>query len=320
MPTNVGNNTLTTKTSSDTILDTLELTSEIFESKTHETLYSKAIRKYLTNQKVKQIIDITGITKQWQKQYWKTWHCMEVILKVGDEIRHTRCKKRWCQNCARVQSADITNGYKEPLSQYKMLHHVILSRPNVKGRQLSSEMKKMIQCFQSIKDYMRKRGLSINGFRKLECTHNIKTDLYHPHFHILLDGGQQSTLLLEQWLIRNPQSNRGGQSIQLVTDDDYMREVSKYAAKDPVKDTETAIAAHTMYKAMKGKRVFQAFGNLRKVKIVKTPEEVVTEYKVSTLPTYGVYVYEQRYKTWIEADGSVLLNTLQIESLLSNKK
>lgn len=307
------------KETAGTCLDTLESTSEFFNSIAHESLYVRAVRKHSTNEKLLQIIDLPNIENYWINKMWDTWHCYRVLLKVGDNLQGTRCRNRWCQNCSRIKAADITNGYSEPLSEYKELYHVVLSKPNVKGRELRSEIGKMIKSFQVIKDTMRKAKIALNGFRKLECTHNVITNEFHPHFHILINGKEAAETLLKYWLKNNPTAKRDKGNMALkITDDNYMREIAKYAAKDPVKDEVSAQAALTMYKAMAGKRIYQPFGNLKKVILHETPTETKEQIDLKWLPENGVFVYDQKLKDWTEANGTKIVNTLDLEIILND--
>jgi plasmid rolling circle replication initiator protein Rep len=311
----------------DTFLDTLELTAESQQSKTLKALANKAIRKHQTNVKLVQIIDVLELKKNADnseiKKYWKAYHCANVFLKIGNRIHTERCKQRFCQNCARIQAADITNGYKTPLENLRnedSLYMVTLTRPNVKGRELSNEIKKMIKTFQKIKDSLRKAKTPLNGFRKLECTYNQKETTYNPHFHILVQGQTTAESLLSSWLKQNPRATMKAQKISLIDSDDYMREIAKYAAKDPVSNEATAEAALVMYKSMQGKRIYQPFGTIRKVKIQETAKEISTTFEAPELNENDTFVWTPESKTWTAANYQELVNTMEYEASLLEPK
>ncbi len=311
----------------DAFLDTLELTAESQQSKTLKALANKAIRKHKTNVKLIQIIGVLELKKNTDnseiKKYWKAYHCANVFLKIGNRIHTERCKQRFCQNCARIQAADISNGYKTPLDNLRhedSLYMVTLTRPNVKGRELSNEMKKMIKTFQKIKDSLRKAKTPLNGFRKLECTYNQKENTYNPHFHILVQSQTTAESLLSSWLKQNPRATKKAQNISLIDSDDYMREISKYAAKDPVSNEATAEAALVMYKAMQGKRIYQPFGTIRKVKIQETAKEISTTFVAPELNENDTFVWTAESKTWIAANYQELVNTMEYEASLLEPK
>ncbi|MFM7853912.1 MAG: protein rep, partial [Flammeovirgaceae bacterium] len=111
------------------------------------------------------------------------------------------CRKRWCTHCCRIKTAEMTNAYKKPLQELEALYFVTLTRPNVKGRELKSEIQKLIKGFQTIKDNMRKTyGMKLQGMRKLEVTYNDVTDSYHPHFHLIQNDRIHAEKLVELWL------------------------------------------------------------------------------------------------------------------------
>jgi hypothetical protein len=120
-------------------LDTLEITSDLVSKKSLETQYHKALRKYKTNQKVISIIDTLKEESQ-KKKYWLTYHCNHVLFQQGNVFKGSLCRKRWCTQCNRVKAFEMTSAYKEPLTNLGQLYFVTLTRPNVKGRQLKSEV------------------------------------------------------------------------------------------------------------------------------------------------------------------------------------
>ena len=63
---------------SSTTLDTLEITSDWFKSKSHQTLYYATLRKGYTNKTLFALLDVkksNSLEKVWAKRYWKTYHC-----------------------------------------------------------------------------------------------------------------------------------------------------------------------------------------------------------------------------------------------------
>lgn len=293
-------------------LDTLELTSDYFRSKSHESLFYSAIQKHNTIAKLKQLVDVSTIHRQ--KQYWKAFHCNGVLLQDGNSLKGSLCRKRWCQNCNRIKTAEMTNGYKQPMLDLGNLHFVTLTRPNVKGRELKSEVKKLIKTFQKIKDTMRKNhGVKLQGIRKLEVTYNQIEDTFHPHFHFIQQGKEESELLLNLWLKQFPSASRKAQDIREVntdTDKSFV-ELFKYATKDVIKDTTTAKAQDTIYQAIEGIRICQTYGKIRKV---KKPTEEKTEVNMADFiePRQEIWVYEFEAKDYFNASQERLIDTQEI--------
>lgn len=191
---------INSKISSGVFLDTLEITSDFVKEKTHVSQYHKALRKHSTIKKLITIIDVLKSPAQ-RKKYWQTYHCQRVLLQDGNSFSGSLCRKRWCAHCSRIKTAEMTNGYKQPLLNLGSLYFVTLTRPNVKARQLNSEISKMVKGFQRIKDNLRKNyDIKLNGIRKIEVTYNENTDTYHPHFHFIQSDYKHATILQELWL------------------------------------------------------------------------------------------------------------------------
>ena len=293
-------------------LDTLEITSDCSRTKTHASQYSKAMRKHATNQKVRSIIDAIS-DKSIKKKYWNTYHCNRVLLQDGHTFKGRLCRKRWCAHCCRIKTAEMTNGYKEPLQELGALYFVTLTRPNVKGRQLSAEIKKMTKGFQRIKDNLRKNyGIKLNGIRKIEVTYNEIEDTYHPHFHFIQSDYNASMKLQELWLAQFSNAKLIAQDVRAINtdNDDSFIELFKYATKETTKDGKqyTGDVLHTIYSALEGKRIYQTYGKLKKV---KEPSEAKSEASQITWvePNLDIWVYDDKLSDWVDGDGQELVMT-----------
>lgn len=295
-----------------TTLDTLEVTSEIFKSKSAENLYRYALRKYRTNEKVKLLFDVSG-----NKDYWKPFHCNEVLLQQGKSLKGSLCRTRYCNHCQRIKTAELIKGYQAPLiklTEEDKLYFVTLTAPTVKGRQLKAEIVKRYKAWNRVKDRLRKQGLKINGIRKLEVEYNDKKDWFHPHFHLICQGKKESELLLKYWLEDYTTADIKGQNIKEVgTTAKDLIELFKYTTKDIVKDKATAEATHTIYQSLKGKRVFQTYGKIRKV---KEPTEAQTESIVfdHLKDRNEIWAFDMEYIDWTTAYNEKLIGTLDIKN------
>ena len=293
-------------------LDTLETTSDCSRTKTHVSLYAQVMRKHATNQKLKSIID-TISDKLIKKKYWNTYHCNRVLLQQGNTFKGSLCRKRWCAHCCRIKTAEMTNGYKQPLQELGALYFVTLTRPNVKGRELSSEIKKMIKGFQRIKDNLRKNHKTkLNGIRKIEVTYNEIEDTYHPHFHFIQSNKDASELLQKLWLAQFSNAKRIAQDVRAINtnNDDSFIELFKYATKETTKSGKqyTGEVLHTIYSALEGKRIYQTYGKLKKF---KEPLEAKSDASQITWiePNLDIWIYDDTLSDWIDGDGQELVMT-----------
>lgn len=305
----------------NTILDTLEITSDFVLSESLEKQYHKAIRKFKTNQKVISIIDTLKDENQ-KKKYWLTYHCNHVLFQQGEIFKGSLCRKRWCTQCNRIKAFEMTNAYKEPLTNLGQLYFVTLTRPNVKGRQLKSEVKKLIKAFQKIKDNLRKNyDIKLSGMRKLEVTYNEQTDTYHPHFHFIQSNLVHSDKLQELWLKQFPNANVKGQDIRTIdtNNEKSFIELFKYATKETTKEGKqyTGEVLHTIYSALEGQRIFQTYGSIKKVKEPKEAKDETNNFAWIE-PKEEIWVYDHEQKDWLTANYNKLVNTLELQKIIEN--
>ena len=220
-------------------LDTLELTLDFFQNKSHEKQYYKAIRKFKTSSKILSIIDSIPNDTQAQKRYWKTYQCNSVLLQDGNKFTGSLCRKRFCAECCRIKTAELTNAYKQPILDLGQLYFVTLTTPNVTGSNLKKEIQKMIKAFQLIKNNIRKTyKIKLNGMRKIEITYNQDSNTYHPHLHLIQDNLEASNLIQALWLKQFKKASIKGQDIRSIdtSNENAFIELFKYATKETTKD------------------------------------------------------------------------------------
>lgn len=294
---------------SNTILDTLEVTSDFYISKSHETQCKQAIRKGSQITKLKQLVDVTSPDRV--KGYWKTYHCNRIKLQEGDKLKGSLCRKRWCQHCNRIRTYELLNGYLEPLKELKDPHFVTLTAPTVNARELRSEIQKRYKAFTRIKDNIRKNyKLKINGIRKTEVTFTDKGK-YHPHFHLIVDGYDKAKMVQDLWLKQFKRANIKAQDISKIDIEDPeckgLIEVFKYAAKDVTSDTTTAKAMDNIYRSIEGVRTIQTYGSVSKV---KSPKEANSESSIVDWipPRNEIWLFDERKSNFFNAAGENLLD------------
>jgi plasmid rolling circle replication initiator protein Rep len=304
-------------------LDTLEVTSDSFNSKNHEALYRSTLQKHSTINSLLKLIDVSDEVSK--KQYWKTYHCRNVLLQDGNKLVGSLCRKRWCQTCNRIRTAELITAYHKPLQELQLengLYLVTLTAPTVKARNLSSEIDKRYKAFTRAKDNLRKNyGIKLVGGRKLEVAYNKEEDKYHPHFHLVQQGKHEAQMLQNLWLDQFPKASIKAQDITIVDakNPENLLEVFKYATKGTTKDEIDAKANHIIYTALKGRRIFQTYGKLSKV---KEPVEAREENSVVDFipPKREIYVYEHHLKDYTNANFETLIGTKQIERNLIKHK
>ena len=301
-------------------LDTLALSRIIEIDKGRLAQYSTAFRKHKTLSKLTRIIDATKDKKQRQK-YWSTHHCRNVVLQDGNNFSSSLCRQRWCSCCCRIKTAELTNGYKKPLMELGQLYFVTLTRPNVKGRQLNSEIRKLQSAFTRIKNNMQSKNYSIKiqGMRKLEVTYNETTDTYHPHFHIIMSDYLATQTLLNLWFKQFPTANNKAQDVRAIKQNDEQSfiELFKYATKETTKDGEeySGEVLNTIYSSLNGIKLYQKYGTFKKVKEPIEVKEHNTTF-AHIPPNQDIFVYDKEQKDWIGEKGNLLVDTEYITQTL----
>ena len=305
-------------------LDTLELTSDYWKNKVHERQYYKAIRKDKTNSKILSIIDSIPDNESAQKRYWKTYHCQDVIIQQNDKFKGSLCRKRWCTECCRIKTAELTNAYKQPMLELGKLYFVTLTAKTVSGDNLKKEIQKRIKAFQLIKDNLRKNyKIKLNGIRKIEVTYNQESNTYHPHFHLIQDNLEASNLIQALWLKQFKKASIKGQDIQEIdtTNENGFIELFKYATKETNSKGKqySGDVLHTIYNSIQGQRIYQTYGNVKKIPSPKTPTE--NEMEIDYIQEQNnIWYYEKSVIDWVTFDNQLLINTLDIKNKIETQK
>ena len=181
---------------------------------------------------------------------------------------------------------------------------VTLTRPNVKGGYLRSTFEDMQSKFVQCKGVLSKRGITLIGIRKVETTYNLDRNDFHPHFHFIIDGKTEAEALKAQWLIKNPKALHYLQNVKPCTDP---IELFKYFTKLLTKDGQfLAPQMDVAFRAMKGKRVFQPFGTVRKhSEEVEVNQSSQCDWKPEATE---IWTFEPsgKFSDWYNANGEAL--------------
>lgn len=143
-------------------------------------------------------------------------------------------------------------------------------------------------CYKKLKYKCKKNNYILKGIKKVECTYNFEENTYHPHFHFILDNEILSETIIEYWLNYsykfNLKTNPVAQKSKPVEDENGYLELFKYFSKIVSKTNEKEVieikkedsiyseiivkkkeaivipALDNIFKTMRGKRVYDAFG------------------------------------------------------------
>lgn len=112
--------------------------------------------------------------------------------KEGERMRLVHadfCRVRLCPVCQWRRSLKNYGQMQKILAaiegQYKYIF-LTLTVKNCSGSELSATIDKMMQAWNRFTGYKQVEEVVKGWYRGLEVTHNVTTDEYHPHFHVLL--------------------------------------------------------------------------------------------------------------------------------------
>lgn len=255
-----------------------------------EGLKKRARAKYFTNSYT---IPLAQLKSNLQRSYNNTiYGCSNELTQSGQKVTGRYCNNRWCVVCNRIRTAKLINGYMPGLNNLNNKYFVTLTIPNCNNDELRDTIKKMIKTFQDIKQIFSSRKIKFIGIRKLECTFNETSNNYHPHFHLIVDGLEQSEKLVQEWLKRFGNSKRIAQDIRPANNESVM-ELFKYFTKIVTKKQIHISALDNIFQAMRNLRVYQAFG--LKMNVSEDIDEIETQIIEDLKECEKVW-------TWIESD------------------
>ena len=243
-----------------------------------------------------------------RKAYQRSIYCSEELVPTSNGTLITkRCRCRWCPTCASIQTAQFIAGYAPQLNELDDLWFVTLTRPTVDAEGLKGQMDVFQERWRAItKDkYWRKN--KPKGLRKMECT--IRPEgKYHYHFHIIIQGRENAEWIQKKWLYLNPDSHGLAQDIRPIKKGEYI-EVFKYFTKLLIKDEKGKryidfVRLNFIFETIKGKRVYQPFGGLKKV------EEEIDDNRLMATDVPIQYLRLWKWMTYVgyvdEQTGEIL--------------
>lgn len=199
-----------------------------------------------------------------------------VLIDANDPNRYrlavNRCRDRWCEACQTERRRTITRNVAAKLRDRSLrLLTLTLKSQSVP---LTDQIDRLLRSFRRFRQAAPVRHCLVGGLYFVEITYNNRRDQWHPHLHVIFEGGFLPHELAKQtWLH--------------VTGDSYVVDVralhnshaaasyvAKYAAKAvshhvwtcPARFKEAIVALH-------GRRTFHAFGHWRALDLSKLPPD-----------------------------------------------
>jgi hypothetical protein len=309
-----------TQTPPGHLLDTLETTGYSPLTKGRATLVKRTLTKITTLENTFKLIDLNSPL---EKSYWKTYHCGNIILQEGEKFYFHKCKQKWCRTCSHIRTADLINGYKHLLESFTEPQMVVLTMKNCKGRELKQTYQNMVNAFKlATRNLTKTHGIKLNGIRTWECTYNIETDEYHPHLNVVVDSREGAELLRAYWMsywesrVGAKHVNIQAQFITSISTSSDLLEVFKYTTKLAVNHKEETSAQDWIYQCTRGKRLAQAFGTLRRVKISNEATQVD---EVKGEVAIEIWNFERRAEHYVNASGETMVSDKEKTDYLNER-
>lgn len=217
------------------------------------------------------------------------------------------CKNRFCPMCSWRQAKkdalkiSILLKYIQAELGYEFIF-LTLTAPNVKGSDLSDEIKKYNKSFKNLMQLKEVKKITKGYIRKLEVTYNQQRDDYHPHFHVMIAVNKsyfkkKDYINKKRWLELWQEAMQDNSITQVdirrmnTEDTKSICEIAKYGAKDADYMVSQEVF-DTFYKALKGKQLITYSGAFKEaLKLFNNGD--LDKYKELDL---NEYVYELCYQ------------------------
>ena len=295
-------------------------------------LEKRARSKFISSILTKKLIALDSPNKG---RYIKSLSCSCKLIHTDGKITSQYCGYRWCMVCNRIRTGKYINLYKPILETWGKSFMVTLTVPNCSAEDLEQTINVMGATVRKITDVMRKRKQKFKAVRKLEVTHNSEREDFHPHYHFIVEGEEQTVTLVQEWLKRIPECSEQAQHITEFNGD--LREMFKYVTKLFTKDKHTGKykdvdvqALDIILRALHGRRTFQNYGfnlseDIREDDVMLLDDSVHEGELKSEVAEVREYIWYE--SGWINVeDGSIIadynitdnIRRLLIETGLSN--
>jgi hypothetical protein len=248
------------------------------------------------------IDNLCTLNSKLHKNYINAKLCSTTLEQIGDKIISKYCKNRFCRVCNRIATGKLINGYSPVLEQMENKMFVTLTIPNVEAKILRKSIQQMNKTLRLIQDLRRKQKKPVyRAIRKLECTYNVHKNNYHPHFHLILEGGEaQADSLINDWLSYYPESVAEAQH---KTEAKEYLELFKYFTKltsntgatykngsKLIDEWSFPDAIDVIFTAIQRLRIIQPMGGIKYIK--EEIDELTAEIIDETLPIKNtIYIW-----------------------------
>ena len=250
------------------------------------------------------VLRLAELDSPLRESYWNSFHCSNLLEQFEGEITAKYCKCRWCIVCSRIRMAKAIRDYLPVIETWDDPHFVTLTVPNVWGGELAATLERMVKrTWIAAKESLKRRKIPFKGIRKIEITYNAAAETFHPHFHVIVEGAAAAAALKGAWLKRNPKAVSSAQDVRSC-DERALTELFKYFSKLASDDRRVSPEKlDVIFRAMKGRRVFQSFGFVMP-KVETTLEEEFelnqSTQAISQVERNVLWEWDQDLADWVD--------------------
>jgi len=212
-----------------------------------------------------------------------------IILRESGKVSlcPIRCRDRLCPLCALRRAREAATKYGAAVAAMGAARHLVLTAPSV-AAPLREQLKEMGEALKRLRSQHAWKRRVCGGLYTIEITRNEQTGLWHPHLHVIIDGGYfPHAELCEAWRLAlrsgNTWSNLKSEDsvivhISAVHDRKQLaRYIAKYIAKPAALGSWPNGSICEYGLAVAGRRMMHTFGSLHGVKLaVEDPNEFET--------------------------------------------
>lgn len=291
---------------------------------TKDKFNKRAKSKFLQEPLLRALINLKS---KFEKKYIDSLNCAGMIYHQGDKLTSRYCFNRWCRVCNRIRTGELINDYGNIIEQMPDKQLVTLTIPNCTAEELRPKIKSMLQVIRKIQEYRRQKLKipGIDAIRKLECTYNVNSNTYHPHFHFIVSNYRDSIFLRDMWLKFNPDSNINAQDIReahkplelfkyFTKLSSGNRETIGSTGKISIKDeSQYPEAIDIIFQAIEGIRIIQPMGKIRMEKSEEKPSELIAEQvdeSITCNPMENV-IYLWNGQNWYSPNTGEMLSNFE---------
>lgn len=170
------------------------------------------------------------------------------------KLQHANfCKVRLCPMCAWRRSlkifAQVSQVMDLVVNEDKTAFlFLTLTCRNVEGKDLSLQIDELFKAYELLVKRKAVKDISMGWFRALEVTHNLHTNTYHPHFHVVMGVDQKYFVNPDVYLSHEKWVNLWKQSMRV----DYIPVVDVRRVKSASKSLEKTVAEVAKYTVKEG--------------------------------------------------------------------